>query len=225
MGVDAKDSKPKLSRRDFLKIAGGLGALAVFKGITDLYKVMFKDMTMLIRCLGADDIEKKNLYEKELKPSYDNVFLVVHPGYGLLRFPKKYENNQEYLDYLANLKNEIEKERENGSLIVFLVGSEDVREGRYVSGLGYSNADLAVATNSANSVPITCIETSDRKYLYQPISTEGLTPLFESKKVKRVKIGGEFSNLCVAMAKNMIGSGDYEVVMSEGAVYPPMKNE
>src|SRR4030042_1230935 len=85
-----------MSRRQFLELGWKLtkcGALAVAgKFFYDFYKDVFADIATASHCLLATPPEFKNMQAEILKDKYDNALLVVHPGYGFLRFPERFAN-------------------------------------------------------------------------------------------------------------------------------------
>lgn len=214
-----------LTRREFLKrsilaVGGAVGA----KFIWDLYKDMFADVGMLAKCLAGEMglPEPKHLYARELQQSYDKTLLVVHPGFGLLRFPNNYKDKEEYRQYVDSLKQAIEKSRSDRDLVIFLIGAEEVRAGKSIAGLSISDADLSVATSSGNPVPIACVETPEHKFIYQKIVSVGdLNNLLREKSVREINIAGEFRKACVVIAENFVKGGSFKVNILEDVTYPP----
>lgn len=227
MGESVSDNKPKssgLSRREFLmlgKRAVELSAAAVLGGFfAKLFGKMFEDTAMLARCLTADDKEIRDLWQKELKENYDEALVVVHPGFGLLREPEKFSDKPEYGKYIDTLKEEIDKSQSKGDLIIFLMGAEEVREGLALTGLEPTSSDLAIVTNSSNPVPVACVQTPDNEYFYQRLALPvDINSFLKEKGVKKVKIAGEFEELCVAMEQGFLEGGGFEVEMLEQATY------
>ena len=213
----------QLTRREFLLLFKVGAALTAAKFVFDLHKQMFGDTAMLLRCTGAERGEADYLWQTELAKSYDEALLVIHPGFGLLRNPKKYKDEPKYGEYINNLKLAIENSREKGDLVIFLVGAEEVRGGKFVEGLSYKESDVAIATNSGNPAPIACAETPDHEFVFQKILTGAdVSNLLKEKLVKRVKLAGEFRGACVDMAKNFMEEGVFErVELLDEALYPP----
>jgi len=218
--------KKTLTRREFLKLGWDVikyGALTTTgKFFLDLHKYMLGDMAMLTRCLAAGPKETRHLWDTELKGSYDEALLVVHPGYGLLRAPDRFQDKSGYREYINNLKQTIETSRQEKNLVIFLVGAEDVRTGKSLEGLNFTDSDLAIATNSDNPAPVACIETPGHDFIYQKITFPvDLNSLLKEKSVKNIKIAGEFRNACVAMAQNFVEGGGFKVELLEDALYSP----
>lgn len=218
-------SNRHLTRRQFLKKGlelAGVGALYLgAKFFWKIYEPMFADMASQIRCLPSigstsENSRFRNIQAETLKDSYDEALLVVHPGFGLLRSPGRYEKKEKYLNYLTKLKGIIEESRKNEDLVVFLVGAQEVRRGRAAEGLSFTDADFAVITQSANPLPIACVETPGGKFFWQ--NSAALPDILKEKGVKKVKIAGEFKNACVAQAENLI-TGGFKTELLEDAIY------
>jgi len=212
-----------LSRRELLKLAGLFG-VSTFMGISilDMLKSLFDDYTMDLACKIADPKEKKHLHETKLKDSYDEVLLVIHPGYELLRSPNRYKDKKGYEKYIDNLKQVIKEAKREGNMVIFLVGAEDIREGRSIEGLGVSDADLTIATHSDGPRPVACVETADHDFIYQKIgSREDLADLFIEKSVEKIKLAGEKRSQCIWLAKFFLNSRGFQVEPLEDAIYSP----
>lgn len=219
-------TRKKLSRRELLKLTGLLIAsrASAFMGIAilDMLKSLFDDYTMDLGCKIADPKEKKHLHETKLKDSYDEVLLVIHPGYELLRSPNRYKDKKGYEKYINDLKQVIKEAKQEGNLVIFLVGAEDIREGRSIEGLGVSDADLTIATHSDGPRPIACVETADHDFISQKIgSREDLADLFIEKSVEKIKLAGEKRSQCIWFAKFFLNSRGFQVEPLEDAIYSP----
>lgn len=215
-------SQRRFTRRQLLKKGlelAGVGALYLgAKFFWFLHKDMFADLASQIRCLpsiGSDE-RFRNVQAETLKDSYDEALLVVHPAFGLLRIPGRYEKKEKYLNYLTKLKKIIEESKGNGDLVVFLVGAQEVRRGREAEGLSFTDADFAVITQSGNPLPIACVETPNGKFFWQ--DSRALPDILREKGVKKVKIAGEFRNACVSQAEQLI-SGGFKTELLEDAIY------
>jgi len=197
----------------------------LLKPIFDLLKTLSDDKQMKSGCKLIDPAEAKHLHETKLKNNYDEVLLVVHPGYGLLTNEFLYKNKQGYEKYIRELKIAINKAKENGDLVVFLVGAENIREGKSLNGLGISDADLTIATHTHGPMPVTCIETVDHNFIYQKIdSLDDLFDLFQEKSVKKVKLAGENEHQCVGLVKKYLEENDFPIEVLEEATYSPLEN-
>lgn len=220
-GVDKNQSK-KLTRRDFLKLCGLGGAALLLKSLHDMYKNVFRDASTAFGCLTNEYENFINVQNEKLKGSYDKALIVVHPGYAILRKPEKFTNNEAYNRYLKNLRETIETAKENDELVVFLVGAENYRTGRFIEGLRPNNADFVEITESENPMVMACVQASDGKFYYQ--SPDVLFVTLKKYGVKTISFAGEFRNACVAFTKNAFNSG-YKTNLLEKSIFPPDENK
>lgn len=214
-----------LTRREFLKLSwdlikwGALSGAGIF--FYELYKTSFADLAVATRCLAEPTNGYfENQQAESLKDHYDDALLVVHPGFGLLQYPQNYSGRADYQTYLTDLRDEIVRARENGQLVIYMIGGEDIRTGSALNGLGYRDSDYAVVTSSANPMPVGCIQTPDGKLLWQKYNA--FDGILKAKGVKNIHIAGEFRSACVALAKNLISGNKFKIDVLDKAAYPPV---
>lgn len=207
----------RLSRRELLKKAvPWVTVTAITAFHYPILKALFGDAGSIIRCLMSPTSEFKNIQTEALKDSYDEALIVVHPGFGLSFSPKQIGEKEGYRNYLTKLKEKIEEARKDEKLVIFLIGADDMRKGKFAEGLKFSDADVAVVTNTGSPLPIACVETPEGKFLYQ--RTSSLYTILKEKGVKKIHIAGEFKEECVAQAENLLKAG-FKVDILEEAVY------
>lgn len=223
MENDAKLENPVkisgLTRREFLKYLisiFGIGSLFTIFG--EAYKYSLADLVMTTKALVNPPTTEFEGKQKELKDHYDEALLVVHPGFGALRFGKKYSGNEKYEEYLARLQETINKARSENKLIVFMFGAEEMRAGNFEERFKPSDADFLVVTASDNPDPVGIVQTTDGKLHKQSFWV--VNEIMKAKGVRNVQIAGEFKNACVSLTKSLFYKKDAPAIkINDDAVY------
>ncbi len=155
------------------------------------------------------------------------ALVVVHEGFGLDIFPQKYENNQEYQEYLRRVEAEKQLFYENGDPVVIVVTSLSLARGDVE--LESKPNTLYYVTQENNGFGVISF-TADGKSYGQAMKSgglsdwvpEGMGPWEELKNagVHDVVMAGEFRGACLLQVAVGIKDFGIDVQWSDVAVYP-----